>query len=209
MAMTDETPRRRGRPPAGGREAILHAALELLRERGIGRLRTREIAGVAGVSEASIFYHYGDRTGLLMAVFEEGLRPLKALAEQGEIGSGDRREVLTTLGSALERFLDQAVPVLNAAQSDIELRDALASYMAQENIGPHRGVEALGNYLAREQAVGRVRDDIDPHATALMLVGTCFMRVSQRQMPVAEVALPALEDVIATLDTMLARPGRR
>src|ERR1700760_3553609 len=86
--------KRRGRPPAGGREAILAAALELLRERGIARVTSREVAALAGVSEASVFYHYKDRAGLLRAVFEQGLAPLQALAQEVSGMSGaDMREV--------------------------------------------------------------------------------------------------------------------
>ena len=87
--MISDTPKRRGRPPAGGREAILAAALQVIRERGIARLTAREVASLAGVSEASVFYHYKDRFGLLQAVFEEGLRPLQALAEGG-VAAGHR-----------------------------------------------------------------------------------------------------------------------
>jgi AcrR family transcriptional regulator len=206
--MPGEAQKRRGRPPSGGREAILAAALELLRERGIARLTTREIATVAGVSEASIFYHYGDRAGLLMAVFEQGVKPLQALGERGLSGP-DVSEQLGRLGPAVETFLDQALPVMTAAQSDVELRDALAGYMAEQGLGPHRGVSGLGAYLTQQQADGRVRDDVDPEAVALMFVGACFIRASQRQMPVPKVELPGLEGVISALDTMLAPPRRR
>jgi AcrR family transcriptional regulator len=201
-----DTPKRRGRPPSGGREAILAAALELLRERGIARLTTREIATVAGVSEASIFYHYRDRAGLLMAVFEEGIGPLQELGDAGLSGP-DIAELLSTLGPALERFLDRALPVITAAQSDVELRDALADYMNKRDLGPHRGVRALGSYLAEQQSDGRVRADIDPEAVALMFVGACFIRSSQRQMPVHKVELPQLDGVIASLGSMLAPPA--
>lgn len=201
--MLEQTPKRRGRPPAGGREAILAAALELLRERGIGRLTTREVASLAGVSEASIYYHYTDRAGLLKAVFAEGLRPLLALRDEGQISGPDRREVLTRFGYALQEFLDQALPVLTAAQSEVELRDALGAYTTEHELGPHRGVEALGRYLAGEQAAGRVRPDVDPEAVAAMFVGGCLLRVSQRQMPVHAATLPSLEDAVAALDSML------
>jgi AcrR family transcriptional regulator len=197
-------PKRRGRPPAGGREAILEAALELLRERGIGRLTTREIASLAGVSEASIFYHYGDRAGLLKEVFAHGLRPLQALAEARELAGPDRIGVLRRFAETLEQFLDQALPVMNAAQSDTELRDALSAYMTENDLGPHRGVQALGGYLAAEQAAGRARADVDPHAVALMLVSTCLARAYQRQLPVHRAPLPGLGNVIAALDAMLA-----
>lgn len=196
--------KRRGRPPAGGREAILEVALELLRERGIARLTTREIASLAGVSEASIFYHYGDRAGLLKEVFAKGLRPLQALAEAREVAGPDRIAVLRRFGETLEQFLDQALPVMNAAQSDTELRDALSAYMTENDLGPHRGVQALGGYLAGEQAAGRARADVDPHAVALMLVSTCLARAYQRQLPVHRAPLPRLDEAIAALDAMLA-----
>src|SRR6478672_5041509 len=108
--MAADAPRRRGRPPAGGREAILAATLELVREQGVGRLTTRE---GAGVSEASVYYHYTDKAGLMKAVFESGLEPLRAFGDRG-VPEGDRTDVLAAFGRALESFLDQALPVLFA-----------------------------------------------------------------------------------------------
>lgn len=204
--MADQIPKRRGRPASGGREAIVAAALQILRDRGIGRLTTREVARLAGVSEASVFYHYTDRAGLLRAVFEAGVRPLQAVGEAGLSGP-DRHEVLSRLGRAFEQFLDEVLPVLSAAQSDVELRDALGTYMAQQNLGPHRGVQALGKYLSAEQAAGRVRADIDPRAVALMFVGACTTRAWQRQMLVDNARLPPLDDVIDALDALLEPPS--
>src|SRR5437763_2687873 len=131
LSNSSPTARRRGRPPAGGREAILAAALRLLRERGIARVTSREVATLAGVSEASVFYHYKDRAGLLRAVFEQGLRPLQELADDGGLPGTDLRQALTQFGETLEQFLDQALPVIAAAQSDVQLRDALAGYMTE------------------------------------------------------------------------------
>ncbi|MGA2925441.1 MAG: helix-turn-helix domain-containing protein [Solirubrobacteraceae bacterium] len=200
--MPAQPPRRRGRPPAGGREAILAAALELLRERGVARLTTRAVAQAAGVSEASVFYHYADRAGLLQAVFEVGVAPMQALGEEG-IAAPSHRETLSRLGAAIERFLDQTLPVTTAAQSDVQLRDALAAYMAEHDLGPHRGVQVLADYIAGEQAAGRMRSDVDPPAVALMFVGACYIRAAQRQMRIHRLGLPPLDDAIAALDAML------
>jgi AcrR family transcriptional regulator len=202
-------PKRRGRPPAGGREAILAAALQVIRERGIARLTAREVAGIAGVSEASVFYHYKDRFGLLQAVFEEGLRPLHELADRGISPGDDAREVLTRYGHTLETFLDGALPVIAAAQSDSELRDAMAAYMSEHSLGPHRGVKAIGDYFAAEQAAGRARTGVDPHAVAMMFIGACYTRSSQRQMPLPDVELPPLEDIIDAVVALMEppRPG--
>jgi AcrR family transcriptional regulator len=204
VTVAHQTPKRRGRPPAGGREAILAAALQVIRERGIGRLTAREVASLAGVSEASVFYHYKDRFGLLQAVFEESLRPLKALADGGVEPGTDPRTVLSLYGHTLEDFLDGVLPVIAAAQSDAELRDSMATYMAEDDLGPHRGVRAIGDYLAAEQAAGRLRADADPHAVAMMFIGACYTRSSQRQMPMPNAKLPPLEDVVEAMVTLLA-----
>jgi len=195
--------KRRGRPPAGGREAILAAALTLLRERGIARVTSREVAALAGVSEASVFYHYKDRAGLLQAVFAQGLRPLHELAERGGLHGSDLRSVLVRYGTTLEQFLDQALPVMAAAQSDVELRDAMAAYMTDQDLGPHRGVAALGDHLAAEQAAGRVSATVDPRAAAMLFVGACYTRAAQRQMPARVAELPALEDVIGAFEQLV------
>jgi AcrR family transcriptional regulator len=196
-------PRRRGRPPAGGREAILEATLDLLRERGVARLTTREVADRAGVSEASVYYHYTDKAGLLRAVLAHGVAPLRRISLEG-LGAGDARDVMGALGREIERFLDLTLPVIMAAQSDRELREDLAAYMKEEGLGPHRGVQALGRFIAGEQAAGRMRAGTDPHAAAALLVGACFLRAAQRQiMGKATRSLPSLDDVVATLDDLL------
>src|SRR4051812_7734141 len=181
--------RRRGRPPSGGREAILDATLALLRERGIARLTTKEVAERAGVSEASVYYHYADKAGLLRAVFAAGLPPLEAL-------EGTGAAPLLTLGRVLEEFLEQALPVMMAAQSDAALREELAAYLADNDLGPHRGVRALG---ARVGAA-----DPDPESAALLFTATCFMRVAQRLIMGPEgVPLPSLERSVETFERLL------
>jgi AcrR family transcriptional regulator len=202
--MTTSIPKRRGRPPAGGREALQAATLQLLREQGVARFTTREVAARAQVSEASIFYHYGDRAGLLQAVFAEGLRPLEALNDRG-FDTVDPRDVLDTVAHAIEHFLDQTLPVIMAAQADVELRDALAAYMTERDLGPHRGVRAVADILAAEQQAGRVAEDVDVEAAALMLVSTCFLRSSQRLITPHGDVLPSLDRAVAEFSAMVRR----
>lgn len=204
-AMSAGPPRRRGRPPSGGREAILTATLELLRERGIARLTTREVANRAGVSEASVFYHYTDRAGLLRAVFAAGLAPLQALGERGLSGD-DHRETLAQLSRAIERFLDQALPVMMAAQSDTELRDAMAAHLRDNRLGAHRGVEAVAAYVAAEQEAGRADPSVDAEAVGLLVVGASFLRAAHGLFMghEARAKLPTVERAIAMVDRLVA-----
>ncbi len=205
--MATEPPKRRGRPPSGGREAIVRATLDLLRERGVASVTSAKVSERAGVSEASVYYHYTDKAGLLRAVLESGLQHLQALTD-GQMAGGDDHETLATTAQAIEDFLDQALPVVMAAQSDVKLRDELASYMADHDLGPHRGVGTLGAYLAGEQAAGRIAAQVDPEAIAFLLVAGAFLRAAQRQiMGHAAQSLPTLEQTLAALDGQLHHPG--
>lgn len=71
-------PRRVGRPAAGdadGRNRILQAAREILREKGLAKLTLRGVATRAQVDVALISYHFGNKRGLydelLVSVYEQ------------------------------------------------------------------------------------------------------------------------------------------
>jgi AcrR family transcriptional regulator len=204
--MSDPLPKRRGRPPTGRREAILDAAHALIAERGAARVTTREVAARARVSEASVYYHYGDRAGLLQAVFEAGLRPLQALASESPVApAGDPAGELLTYARAIERFLEQALPIMIAAGSDSALRERLADYMDANDLGPHRGVRFLAGWLANLQAHGSVDRRLDPEGAAALLLGACFLRAAQEHLTgnPPDRGLPSLERVVASFVRML------
>lgn len=57
------------------REALLHAAITCLNERGYGKTTSRDIAATAGISSlAAIVYHYGSKEALLNAAIAEIVR---------------------------------------------------------------------------------------------------------------------------------------
>lgn len=173
-------------------------------------MTTKEVATRAGVSEGSVFYHFADRTGLLVAVIEDGLAPLMAI-KGGKLLGNDPTEVMTIFAAAVEKFLDQALVALIAAQSDAELRTKVAEFLAINDFGPHRGVEMLGSYLATAQDDGIIRADVDTRAVALMLVSTTFMRASTHQMISATYGseLPDGKSVVETLTALLQKPQNR
>src|SRR6516165_4200528 len=177
-----QTRRRRGRPSAGARDAIVAAALDVLNTDGLAQLTTREVARRAGVSEASVFYHFGDKIGLLHQAMLTGLEPLKAIDPDVLAGDVERplAETLAEIATGLEAFFDRAMPVLSTVQADSDLRAAFARRLIQGDNGPHRGVQLLDKHLAGMKQRGRVDPGADSRAAALMLVGACFLRSWQR-----------------------------
>jgi AcrR family transcriptional regulator len=197
--------RPRGRPPSGGREEILRATLELLREKGVAKLTTRAVAERAGVSEGSIFYHFIDRPGLLTATFQHTLGPLH-FVEFTE-PAPDLRTVLLSSSENIETFLEAGLVVLMAAQADIELRERLGAFMRENDYGPHRGIAAIGGYLAQRQAAGEVRPDVDPQVIASMLINDAFQRAALPKLVGHDRGATRREAFVDTLMTLILAPG--
>ena len=53
------------------RQRLIQAALELFTSRGVNNTTTRQIAELAQVNEVTLFRHFGNKHGLLLAVIEE------------------------------------------------------------------------------------------------------------------------------------------
>jgi AcrR family transcriptional regulator len=193
----------RGRPPSGGREEILKATLDLLRERGIARLTTRAVAERAGVSEGSIFYHFLDRPGLLKAVFENSLDAMKNLSD-AVFASNDIRATLEAFADVVAGFLESGLDVLIAAQSDADLRGVVISFLAENDYGPHRGIGGMGHYFAQQQAAGVIRSDIDPKVIAYLVVSDAFQRAAQPKLFGHRKGVPGQDAFFTALMTLIA-----
>jgi AcrR family transcriptional regulator len=196
----------RGRPSAGVREAILVAARELISEDGLAKLTTREVARRAGVSEASVFYHFQDKAGLLEHVVLDGLLLLETPIPSAVEGDPPLDGALMQIATAFEDFFDHIMPVLAAVQADADLRHAFAERLVKGDLGPHRGVLLLSQILTGMTETGKASADVDTKATALLLISACFLRSWERQVagPERGQTLPDLASVVSTLAKLLA-----
>ena len=206
--MSEAPAKRRGRPPAGIREAIAAAALAVIEQDGLGHLTSKSVAERAGASEASVYYHFKDKVGLVQAAVQEGLAPVREINETefGKLAERPLGEGLSEIALAFERFFTRVMPVFAAIQGDPELRAEFGKRMSAQNMGPHRGVEAVSSYLETQQERGRVDPAVDTEAAALQLVGTCLLRAFTRYMLGARVSLPGRNRTAEALAAQLA-PG--
>jgi AcrR family transcriptional regulator len=169
---------------------VLAATEAVLSEVGSARLSTKEVARRAAVAESSIFYHFGDRLGLLQAVVQEHLPLVKQVLGELDrrVGEGELRDNLIALLNALEEFHLRIMPILAAIQSDSELRTKFATRSSEFGIGPHRALEGVLGYLSAERAIGRLPAGLDLRSAALILVAVANQRALQRHVSGPEVA---------------------
>jgi AcrR family transcriptional regulator len=175
------TPRRRpGRParpraalpPDEVRERLLEAAQQRFAARGYDAVSVRELARAAHVSPAMIAYYFGDKAGLLDAVFdrvfERLLAQLRGLAAApaSEAGAPERliRLYVETIGR--EPWLPSFI-MREVLGGDAERRARFAARF------PARLAPVLLPFLAREKAHGHLRADLDPALAILSLIGMC------------------------------------
>jgi AcrR family transcriptional regulator len=87
------------------RRALMHAALDVVRDGGVAALSLREAARRAGVSSAAPYHHFESREALVGALCNEGFA---MLAARGEVAmreaGGDALTKLRALGRSYVNF---------------------------------------------------------------------------------------------------------
>jgi AcrR family transcriptional regulator len=159
------------------RAALIRATTELVAEVGYHEATTRVIAQRAGVAEGSIYRHFPDKRALFTAALLEGqqevtgwMTGLPALA-----GSRPIEEVLADTFRQLSRLRESVVPLEVAMAAMPELQRHLAGDELRQAIAGLGGPpHLLAEYLRAEQALGRVRPDLDPVRMAMMLLASLY-----------------------------------
>ncbi len=86
----------RKRPPArgdvGGRERVLRAALRLFATKGYAATTVRDILRAAGVTAPVLYYHFGSKEGVFLALAREGAQRFDAALEKALRPAGTAEE---------------------------------------------------------------------------------------------------------------------
>jgi AcrR family transcriptional regulator len=115
--------------------AILEAAWRLIAEKGRVDVSQADIAAAAGVSRQSIFYAFGNRTGLLTAMVRHKDATSPRLARLMEVSTqrrSDAGQLLDVVGAWID-YLPEVYPVASlldaAGLTDAEARAAIDDRM--------------------------------------------------------------------------------
>ena len=159
---------------APARQRILDATARLLREKGIARLTTREIAQAADAAESSITKNFGGKLGLLTALlssdlpetvaWRDALTPPTARPE-------DLRAVLTRAADAAIDYYAASLPLIAGAVSDATLFEAYRETNSANGTGPQVAVRQMTDYLSAWQQQGALDPAADAGALAVMFCG--------------------------------------
>jgi AcrR family transcriptional regulator len=171
------------------REHLLAATEELLEHHSMGELTTRTIARHADVSDGVLYNHFADKSELLMAAT---MRRYGRLVERLEAatpvaGEGTLISNLQSYGRALTELESDALLHGAALLAQPELLHRFWAEIHRSPFGIDRLRRPLTDYLAAEQAHGRVTDELDIEAAVTVVFGVCAMvALTRRLNPTAD-----------------------
>ena len=157
--MATKTVRPRTLPPEKRRKQIVDAVLQVVSEHGVPDATTARIAEAAGVSEGTLYVHFGSRNEMLIAALDQIFLGMLGLVEAStESDPVERLKDIARRHSALMSSPRGgfAYPWMEfiAAGPQIGLREAIAETQ-------RRAFRVLRDIVEEGKAKGRIRTDVD------------------------------------------------
>ena len=154
------------------RDRILDAAARVMRDDGISRATTKQIAAAAGYSEAMLYKSFTDKQDIFLAVLTERVPQLAQ--PDSLVGKATVRANLEVLVGQLLGFYVQTFPIAASIFSSKELLHSHREIMRDRKAGPHVPSGVVQRYLEAERAAGRLNADCDTRAVAVLLTGAAL-----------------------------------
>ena len=172
---------RPGSTSADTHQALLDAAFRVFADRGFARATTREIAAAAEVAEGTIYRHFADKHALFREVFFSVVGAmggeLRRLPERA--GSGTVRGNLEYLLGLLGALQERTAPLLASMSADPELAGSVEAHVREHDLDGFDVAAPLAivaAYVRAEQALGRMRTDVDASDAAAVIAAVPFAR---------------------------------
>jgi len=181
----DVTPRRRSRrqrtnDPDGNRRNIVEIATQEFAENGFSGARVDEIAARTKTSKRMIYYYFGGKEGLYIAVLEQAYRNIRSVEGTLDLAHQSPEEALRTLVGFTFDYQNAHPEFIRLVMNENILHGA---YLAQSKDIQRLNlavVSSVGELLARGQRDGTFRTDLDPVDLHMSISALCFFNVSNR-----------------------------
>lgn len=168
------------RDPEGTRRRILLAAADAFATGGLSGARVDKIAQQAQTNERMLYYYFGSKEQLFVAVLEHAYFDLHEAESQLDLAGASPVEAITRLAQFVwDYYRDhpEFVRLINNENLH-EARYLAQSARVRESFSPI--LAALREAILRGQQSGEFRDDIDVMRIYLTLSGFSYYGVSNR-----------------------------
>ncbi|HTU70318.1 MAG TPA: TetR/AcrR family transcriptional regulator [Candidatus Baltobacteraceae bacterium] len=162
--------------PEDTRERIILAAREVIKRKGKRGATTREIADVAGVNEATLFRHFGNKDALIIAVAKHSCPDTK-LREVIATLQGPVEADLLVIARSINEHMESMIDMIRWSLVETDYENSI---FARETWRPQTAVRAaVIEYMAAQTASGALNGN--PADLAAFFLGIVFARVISRE----------------------------
>lgn len=168
------------RDPEGTRRRILAAATEEFARGGLAGARVDQIARRAETNERMLYYYYGSKEGLFLAVLERQYADFRAAEEQLHIVDENPEDAVRTLARFVWDWYYEHPDFIRLVNSENlhEARHLKKSTQLHQLINPV--VKVLEDIVRRGQRQGVFRDDVDVSQLYLTISALGYYVLSNR-----------------------------
>jgi len=180
MDIAPEKPQRRARDPEATKRGIIDAALNEFAENGLSGARVDAIAARTNTTVRMIYYYFGSKEGLYLAVLEERYAAVRKAEAELNIDALAPVEAITAL---VEFIFDYHAADPRFARLVTIENIHRAAYISRSTSMPAINssvIDALAGILERGQREGLFRADATPIGLHLLMTSFCFFRVANR-----------------------------
>ena len=168
------------RDPEGTRRRIMAAATEELAKGGLAGARVDQIARRAETNERMLYYYYGSKEGLFLAVLEKQYAEFRSAEEQLHITDEDPVAAVRTLACFVWDWYYAHPEFIRLVNSENlhEARHLKKSAQLLQLINPV--VDVLADIVRRGQQQGVFRDNVDVPQLYLTISALGYYVLSNR-----------------------------
>jgi AcrR family transcriptional regulator len=181
----DVPPRRRSRrqrtnDPDGNRRNIIEVATREFAEKGLSGARVDEIAARTKTSKRMIYYYFGGKEALYIAVLEEAYRKIRGIEATLDLAHQPPEDALRALVGFTFDYQNAHPEFIRLVMNENILNGAYVSRSKDIQRLNSAVINAVGDLLARGQREGTFRPDLDPVDLHMSISALCFFNVANR-----------------------------
>ncbi len=152
------------------RRQILNAAIRVFAQKGFHRCRISDIATEAKVAYGLVYHYFDNKEAILNSIFDENWGLLTQVLESADQRGGDLELKLRAL---VDFILDAYRMVPDVIQVMVMEIARSSKFLRRPKVDAfEKAFQNLATILARAQASGIVRPDLDPKIMAYMVFGS-------------------------------------
>ena len=177
---SSKTRRQRINDPEGTKRNIIEVATEEFADKGLSGARVDEIAARTKTSKRMIYYYFGGKEGLYVAVLEEAYRKIRSVEATLDLANKSPEEALRALVGFTFDYQNAHPEFVRLVMNENVLN---GTYVARSKAIQRLNVpviDALRELLTRGQRDGTFRRDLDPIDLHMSISALSFFNIANR-----------------------------